>query len=274
MKPLLKWAGGKAKLLPRIRRRFGGRCHGTYREPFSGGLAIFLGRVAHGDVHTAVLSDTNAKLIATYQAVQQRVDDVLAELDTFPTEPGWEEHYYAVREDYNAGPHTGPRHAARLIWLNRAGYNGLYRENQQGKFNVPVGRYVRPRLPREEDIRAVHGALQIAELRAMGFQEAMGAAQAGDHVYCDPPYVPLSRTASFTNYSKEGFGTAEQILLAQLAAEAAERGARMVMSNHATPETRALYRGLGFTVGTIQVQRTISTKGADRWKAKEILAVR
>ena len=108
----------------------------------------------------------------------------------------------------------------------------------------------------------------------MGFTEAINAAQSDDHVYCDPPYVPLSNTASFTNYSKGGFGPEEQLALAELAAQAAERGARMVMSNHATPQTRALYRGLGFTVGTIKVQRTISTNAANRWKAKEILAVR
>src|SRR5262245_34615845 len=129
MRPVLKWAGGKARLADRIDQAFGGGCEGTYFEPFVGSGAVVRHRKARGRVGRAVLSDANAKLVAVHVAVRDEVDAVLRALAGLPTDDGWKDHYYEVRDLYNAGPFTGAAHAARFLWLNRAGYNGLYREN-------------------------------------------------------------------------------------------------------------------------------------------------
>lgn len=274
MKPFLKWAGGKHRLADNIRTRFARPCTGVYREPFAGSLAIYLDRAAAGEVQEAVLSDANAKLIGCYKAVRNEVDNVLEALSELPIEPGWESHYYRLRDEFNDGPHTGARHAARFIWINRASFNGLYRENRSGRFNVPVGRYRRPSLPSEETLRMASKLLQRARIETWGYDEALRDVGDGDQIYCDPPYVPLSKTASFTAYSKEGFGALDQRRLAEMAAAATDSGSRFVMSNHATTETRRLYKGLGFRVSTVAVQRSISCKGGNRWKARELLAVK
>ncbi|MCA9491504.1 MAG: Dam family site-specific DNA-(adenine-N6)-methyltransferase, partial [Myxococcales bacterium] len=135
MKPILKWAGGKSRLAPQIASAFASPCEGTYYEPFVGSAAVYLHLKAEGKIGRAVLSDANEKLVAVHRAVRDRVDDLLDALASLPTED-WRERYYEVREAYNVGPFAGPLHAARFIWLNRAGYNGLYRENRRGEFNV------------------------------------------------------------------------------------------------------------------------------------------
>lgn len=186
MRPLLKWAGGKARLAPEIHKAFNQSCSGTYLEPFTGSGAVFLYMRAQGLVRRAVLSDANPKLMAVHIAVRDRVEEVLAALGRLPSED-WRERYYDVRDAYNRGPWDGPEHAARFIWLNRAGFNGLYRENRAGEFNVPLGRYARLSLPAPEHFRAVSGLFAGVEMVTCDFGELMSKARAGDHVYCDPP---------------------------------------------------------------------------------------
>jgi DNA adenine methylase len=140
MKPVLKWAGGKARLAPQISVAFGEKCRGRYFEPFIGSGAVFLHRRAAGEVEDAVLADANGKLAAVHIVVRDHLDLLLEALDRMPKDD-YRDRYYEMRESYNRGPHQGPEHAARFIWLNRAGFNGLYRENKRGDFNVPVGRY-------------------------------------------------------------------------------------------------------------------------------------
>ena len=267
MKPLLKWAGGKARLARDINRAFGGPCAGTYHEPFAGSGAVFLYRRSIGAVRgPAVLSDLNDKLMATHRAIRDEVESVLDELARLPAED-WRERYYQVREAYNAGPWEGAAHAARFLWLNRAGFNGLYRENRRGLFNVPVGRYKRVALPSAERFRAVSQMFQGVELVASGFTEALERAQQGDHVYCDPPYVPLSETARFTAYCSSPFGLEQQLALAGAALTAARRGAKVVLSNHDLPVVRDDLYPLadGFRhVDRMQVSRAISRKASSR----------
>lgn len=237
MKPVLKWAGGKSRLAGQIAEVFAGRCEGTYFEPFLGSAAVYLHLRERGLVERAVLSDANAKLVAVHQAVRDRLDDVLAELDRLPRED-WRERYYDVREAYNEGPFEGPGHAARFLWLNRAGYNGLYRENRQGRFNVPVGRYARLSLPDVEHFRKVSALLQSAEIRHASFEDVLAQAGRRDQVYCDPPYVPLTATACFTGYCSSPFGLEQQQQLAEDAHKAAQKGAHVVLSNHDLPVVR------------------------------------
>lgn len=238
MKPLLKWAGGKARLAHAISDAFTEPCQGTYFEPFAGSLAVYLHRRSQGEVsEEAVLSDLNGKLMAVHRVVRDHLDDLLDELERMPDED-WRERYYEVREAYNEGPWAGPAHAARFIWLNRAGFNGLYRENRSGSFNVPVGRYCRVAIPAEERFREVSEALQGVELRTCRYADALARASRHDQVYCDPPYVPISDTASFTSYCGAGFKLEDQRALARHATLAARRGARVVLSNHDLPVVR------------------------------------
>lgn len=267
MKPLLKWAGGKARLARDIHRAFGGPCTGTYHEPFAGSAAVFLYRRSLGAIRgPAILSDLNGKLMATHRAVRDEVDAVLAELARLPAED-WRERYYDVREAYNTGPWEGPAHAARFLWLNRAGFNGLYRENRSGRFNVPVGRYKSVALPSHERFREVSAMLQGVELVTCGFDEALRRATNGDQVYCDPPYVPLSGTAKFTAYCSAPFGHDQQLALAHSARTAAARGSKVVLSNHDLPVVRDDLYPLadGFRhVARAKVSRAISRKASSR----------
>jgi DNA adenine methylase len=272
MKPLLKWAGGKARLAVQIDDAFGVRCSGTYFEPFVGSGAVFLHLRSLGRVKRAVLSDANPKLVAVHQAVRDDVDGLLEALSTLPI-ADWTARYYEVRESYNAGPFSGPLHAARFIWLNRAGYNGLYRENRRGEFNVPVGRYNELRLPDPDHFRSVSALLRDTEICAAPFADVMARAGAGDHVYCDPPYVPLSATACFTGYVGSGFGHPDQVALARSAKRAARAGAVVVLSNHDLPVVRdVLYpRRQGFRhVARPQVNRAISR--GPRGSVAEVIA--
>jgi DNA adenine methylase len=274
VRPILKWAGGKHKLAGQISDAFGEPCSGTYYEPFIGGASVFLHRKARGEIDRAVLSDVNAKLITLYTALRDDVESVLVELMRLPRQD-WRERYYEIRERFNEGPWEGPGHAARFIWLNRAGFNGLYRENRRGHFNVPVGRYARLSLPAPSHFRDFAALLGGVELREAGFDEVIREARSGDQVYCDPPYVPLSATSSFTAYCREPFGFHEQVALAEASRAAALRGAVIVLSNHDLPLVREqIYpQARGFTVvARLAVTRAISRKKESRGKVHEVLA--
>jgi DNA adenine methylase len=272
MKPILKWAGGKARLAPQIAEAFGDGCEGTYFEPFVGSAAVYLHLRATGRVTRAVLSDANDKLVAVHRAVRDDVEGVLDALRAMPSDD-WRDRYYDVREEYNTGPFEGALHAARFVWLNRAGYNGLYRENRKGEFNVPCGSYATLKMPEPEHFRAVSALLRDAELRSAPFAEVLNEADEGDHVYCDPPYVPLSATACFTGYCSLPFDLEEQKQLAYAAKKAAFKGAVVVLSNHDLPVVRnELYSPkAGFRhVSRPRVARAIS-RGA-RGSVSEVIA--
>lgn len=274
MKPLLKWAGGKSRLAPSICEAFGGPCQGTYYEPFCGSAAVFLYRRACSEAGHAVLADVNAKLVAFHVAVRDDVEELISALASMPSED-YRDHYYDIRDAFNAGPHEGAEHAARFAWLNRAGFNGLYRENRKGHLNVPVGRYSRVAIPEPDRFREVSAALQGIEILHASFEEVMARAGEGDHVYCDPPYVPLSATASFTAYQKEPFGPDEQQALASAARRAAVSGARVVLSNHDLPLVRRelypLHQGFEH-VASPSVRRAISRKSSSRQAVAEVIA--
>jgi DNA adenine methylase len=271
---LLKWAGGKSRLAPLISSAFSGPCTGTYFEPFLGSAAVFLHRFAAGEVGAAVLSDANPKLTAFHIAVRDQVDDVVAKLAALPIEDV-RDRYYDVREAFNDGPHAGPRHAARLIWLNRTNFNGLYRENRNGGYNVPAGRHQRIDIPSASRLREVSSALQGVEIVACSYEQAFQRAGRGDQLYCDPPYLPLNATARFTSYYRERFSVEHQVELAGHAMRAAFHGAEVVLSNHDVPLVRdELYRHCcGFRhVARPQVSRAIAGAAASRRSTAEIVA--
>ena len=267
--PLLKWPGGKRKLASAIEPLFGGPCRSVYHEPFLGSGAVFLARAAQGHVHTARLSDVNLRLVTFHKVVRDRPDSLLEALGALPVQTT-ESLYLATREAFNAtqAEQGSPMQAARLLWLNKACFNGLYRENRAGGFNVPWGKRPVTPLPSEAHIRAVSALLQRAEICPWDFRSAFSSVGAGDQVYADPPYVPL-QPASFTRYAAAGFGEADHRELARAAVAAAARGAEVLVSQHEAPLTEVWYEGLR-VIHRMDVQRHISCK-ASRAKAGEVV---
>lgn len=276
--PFLKWAGGKGQLLaqlePLLPKRFG-----RYIEPFVGGGALFfhlhnLGRITKG----AILSDLNAELINCYRVVRDAaaLRELAERLREHAAHVSDSAYYYRVRAwDRQAGfadRRSPVERAARTIFLNHACYNGLYRLNRKGQFNVPYGKWSRPPgLFDEGNLWACHRALQDADLHEEGFEASLERAKAGDFVYLDPPYDPLSATASFTAYTGAEFRRADQERLAEAFRALDARGCLVLLSNSATPLIRSLYSS--YRMSTLLAARAISSKADRRGKIEE-LAVR
>ena len=237
-----------------------------YHEPFLGGGALYFA-LAQADQLSAgaALADVNQPLIDAYRGVRDDVDRVIQQLLEYK-QLHCEQHYYAVRA---LTPHTLAERAARVIYLNSTGFNGLYRENRKGQFNVPFGRYKNPRICDEENLRAVAVLLQRVELATDGFESSLARAQSGDLVYLDPPYVPVSATAVFTRYSKEGFGEVEQQQMALSVAQLVDRGVKVIATNSLTDVTRQLYRDFHFH--QIYATRAVNSRGDRRGMIGEAL---
>jgi DNA adenine methylase len=262
--PLLKWAGGKRQLIDVILAHLPAKME-TYFEPFVGGGAVFFALAAEGRFRHARLSDQNRELIETYRAVRDDVDEVIAELSLMDHS---EDDYYRIRA---TNPRKPARRAARMIYLNRTGYNGLYRVNRAGRFNVPFGRYKNPKICDEARLRAVARALAGVELSVADFETACSDARCGDAVYFDPPYVPVSATARFAEYHHQPFGSHEHERLADLYRRLACKGVSTLLSNSDVPFTRGLYRE--FDVGTVAARRNINSRATARGPISELLVV-
>ena len=265
MKPFLKWAGGKMRLVTRIRSVLpAGR---RLVEPFVGSGALFL----NTEYDEYLLADANRDLINCYQQLQQggpAFIDVCASY--FTPANNQPDAYYAWRTHFNTTTDAAEK-AAIFVYLNRHGYNGLCRYNGSGGFNVPFGRYARPYFPHGEMIYFWQKAARC-EFAIADFLTTLQATAPGDVVYCDPPYVPLSATAHFTSYSADGFSMESQRRLAQAAEAAAGCGVPVVISNHDVPFTREIYAGADDLI-FFDVRRHISCDSANRSAAAELLAL-
>jgi DNA adenine methylase len=263
--PFLKWAGGKRQLVPRILRAVPEWMR-TYYEPFVGGGAVFFAVVARGRVfERAVLGDANEELVRCYRAIR---DDVAAVIRILGPYQYARDFYYRLR-DLDPAKLSDSRRAARLIYLNRCGYNGLYRVNRSGRFNVPFGRYKDPMICDVTKLRAAARALEGVKLVDGDFEETLRGAKSGDFVYLDPPYVPLSATSSFTAYAKTPFDAAAQARLAQVLRDLGARKVRALLSNSDCVETRQLYDpGLSEPV---PVRRAINSVATGRGSVGELL---
>lgn len=267
-RPFLKWAGGKTRLLPELLAR-APEHFGRYYEPFLGGGALFFALCRAGRVQSALLSDANRELIDTYIAIRDDLRAVIEYLEAYKQQHS-ADFYYALRARDPSELSPSER-AARMIYLNKTGYNGLYRVNRQGKFNVPFGRYKSPSIYDEANLQAISAALQGVELRCRPFEEAVATAQAGDWVYCDPPYAPSSKTANFTAYQAGGFSSDDQRRLRDLCAELAGRDVYVMVSNSATPLIRDLYGGEPFHLHEVHTRRAINSKRDGRGLVKELI---
>jgi DNA adenine methylase len=260
-KPFLKWAGGKRQLLSELMRHVPAS-YGTYYEPFVGGGALFF----HLAPAKAVLADGNERLVRTYRGVRDGVERVIKLLGKFPHDkPTFER----MREmDVDSG--SDAEVAAWLIYLNHTGYNGLYRVNSKNRFNVPFGDYAKPKICNPALLRDCAEALDEVDLRCEDFTIVASRAKAGDFVYFDPPYVPLSGSSSFTSYTKGGFGEPEQRALADLARRLKKKGVHVVLSNSAAPLVRELY-GEGFTLHEVKAARSVNATASGRGKITELI---
>lgn len=265
MKSFLKWAGGKQKLLTTILPYLN---KPRLIEPFVGSGVVFL----NSTQNTVIVNDFNADLINIYQQLlgsSSFTSDAKVLFDTCNTQAD----YSKLRDEFNTLPTTSVRRALLFLYLNRHCFNGLCRYNNSGKFNVPYGKYKSPYFPKQEMLDFVTKVSSINLTYMTGdFAPVMQLATKDDVVYCDPPYVPLNETASFTAYTSGGFSATQQQLLATLAEQAANRGATVVISNHDTPFTQTLYKN-AHTILTFNVQRSISASSESRVTAKELLAI-
>ncbi|MCA9606036.1 MAG: DNA adenine methylase [Myxococcales bacterium] len=265
--PFVKWVGGKGRLLSQLVPLLpSGVEHMRHVEPFMGGAALFFQRWPT----RALLQDVNADLVDTYTMVRDRVDEVIDALGPLAARHD-ADRYYRVRERYNAtrDAAAGPERAAMFIYLNKTCFNGLHRVNRRGEFNVPAGRYKNPRILDDNALRSASVALRSADIVHDGFESLVARARPGDFVYLDPPYEPVSRTASFTSYAKDGFGQDDQVRLRDVYDELTRRGCKCMLSNSDVPFIRDLYRQ--HRIDVVAAPRAINCDGRGRGKVAEVV---
>ncbi len=264
-KPFLKWAGGKRQLLDSLLAHTPPREKiGTYFEPFIGGAALFFAVRPK----KAVLGDVNLRLVRTYRGIQSDVEAVIAALERHKKRHG-SDYFYKLREK-NVNRASDAELAAWFIYLNKTGFNGLYRVNSKDRFNVPFGRYAKPNICDEENLRACSAALAGVAIVHGDFAQVVQGASRGDFAYFDPPYVPLSRTSDFTGYTSAGFGPDDQRRLRDTARALKARGVRVLLSNSSAAGVRELY-GEGFTVAEVSALRSVNSKASGRGAVAELV---
>ncbi len=270
--PFLKWAGGKTQLIDTLSEILPRHIR-TYHEPFLGGGALFFALAESGRFERAVLNDCNRELVDTYRVVRDFPEDLITVLqrclEAYRSDP---EGAFSAWRDMGTNGSDPVVRAARMICLNRTGFNGLYRVNRAGRFNVAFGKHKNPRICDAPNIYACSLMLdRLASLRQGDFLAACKDAREGDVVFFDPPYVPLTASSNFTSYTADGFTLQDQYRLALLFRELFDKGVAAVLSNSDTPVVRALFAG--FELVEVQVNRHISVKGETRGAVGELIVV-
>jgi DNA adenine methylase len=295
VRPFLKWAGGKRQLLPQLRKFVPPQFNG-YFEPFVGSGALFFDLAAAGRIgdRLARLTDINRDLLGTYCAIareSQSVIDALVEHDREHRRAP-RDHFYRVRDQlfnpwrtplFGKDGHRVEEYpadlAAMFIYLNRTAFNGLFRLNSRGEFNVPAGRYTDPRICDSDNLRAVSKVLGQPSVTVAydSFEQVLDQARPGDLLYFDPPYAPLSQTANFTGYTAAGFNDHHQRQLQYVAIELAKRGCYIIVSNSTAPIIRALYdndqaaRDAGLRAHRVKARRAINSNASKRGDVAEYI---
>ena len=286
LRPLLKWAGGKRQLLHALEAYYPVEFT-RYIEPFFGSGAVFFDLLNRGrlDGRSVVLADVNPDLIGCYRTLRDQTDAVIDALERLASDyrRGGPDCYYDVRDRrFNpmraADSRYTPELAAMLIFLNRTGFNGLFRLNRSGAFNVPAGRYTSPRICDPHHLRAVAAAFRMpgVTIELAGFEQTLEAAGPGDFIYCDPPYVPLSPTSNFASYTAAGFGAADQKRLQHAVIAACFRGANVVVSNSSAAEVVFGYSTrdaleAGLQMRRVEARRAINSRASARGPVEELI---
>ncbi|MCL2725552.1 MAG: Dam family site-specific DNA-(adenine-N6)-methyltransferase [Polyangiaceae bacterium] len=278
MRPVVKWAGGKRRLTGRLLSLMPDGDFHTYAEPFCGGAAMFFALAAEERKRfkKAILADKNEELMALYRAIQKDVESLIARVRKYSDEhleldPEKRRAHYNDVRDTRTARMSDVNRGARLIFLNKTCFNGLWRVNRAGRNNVPFGRYANPRILDTKVLRAASVALSGVDLRVADFGEVARDLSSGDFAYFDPPYVPVSKTSNFTAYAADGFGPKEQERLADLMGELGERGVCAMLSNASSPETQALYSK--FRRETIPAARLINSDVTKRGNVDELVVM-
>jgi DNA adenine methylase len=262
--PFLKWAGGKSQLLTTF-DKFYPKSFNRYFEPFLGGGAVFFSLAARYDGLKATISDCNDELINCYLMVRDQPDEVIEELREHRNDI----HYFYKIRSLNAEDLDEAERAARMIFLNKTCFNGLYRVNRKGQFNVPFGRYKNPKLVDSQNLYAVSRVLSNAQIVCQPFEKVVAKARQNDFVYLDPPYHPLNSTSNFTGYTKGAFNFADQERLANVFKSLSQKGCFVMQSNSDIPAIRELYSG--FRIETVQANRAINCNGDKRGRVNELI---
>lgn len=288
LKPFVKWVGGKSQLVEQIEKMLpsdGEKTLIKYVEPMVGGGALFFSILSKYDFEELYISDINAELINAYQAVKNDVENLIAKLNEMQMlflpidENGRKYFYYTVRERFNSTAlteETATDKAAQFIFLNKTCFNGLYRVNRKGQFNVPMGAYKNPTICDDENLRNIHEALQNVTIVCGDYTLSKSFIDKDTFVYLDPPYRPISETSAFTAYSTDAFDDNEQIRLAKFIDEINNSGAKIVLSNSDPKNVNEednffddLYKN--YKINRVEASRAINSKGDKRGKINELL---
>jgi DNA adenine methylase len=265
LRPLLKWAGGKRSQVERIMGLFPRDImERDYHEPFFGGGAVFF----HVEPDSGSINDVNPKLMNFYRVVRSEPEALIEEASKYIYE---EKEFYELRTRYNSPGLSDVEYAAILIYLNKTAYNGLYRVNSKGEFNVPFGRHVDPIIVKPRSIMMASKLLREIEIRCGSYDYVVDVAEEGSLCYLDPPYHPVSETANFTDYSEKGFKVGDQERLRDLCLELDRRGVIFVLSNSYTEKVMELYGGHGFRIESLKTRRSISRKVSSRDSGYDLL---
>ena len=257
--PFIKWAGGKRAIIPSLSKYFPDHID-NYCEPFVGGGAVFFAMAER--INQAILSDTNEELVLTYNVVKNNVEELISRLEEHAKKHKSEEYFLRVREQT---PTESIEIAARFIYLNKTCYNGLYRVNRDGRFNVPKGKYKNPAICDEIRLRTASKTLEKASIKVGDFKKTVNP-KVHDFIYCDPPYDDC-----FTNYQAGGFTADDQERLRNAADNWIESGAKVIISNSDTPLINRLYQGKTYCINPIKAPRNINSNGAGRGAVSEVI---
>ena len=268
--PFLKWVGGKRQIIPQI-KKYMPENYNRYFEPFVGGGALFFDL----EPKKAYINDINKILVSAYKNIKNHPYEIIKKLEDLQKifyEKNNEErkiYFYEIRDAFNNTEYNLFLKTSYMIFLNKTCYNGMYRENSKGKFNVPFGRYKNPKILDKENILAVSKLLTNTIITSCSFEKAVENAKKGDFIYFDPPYHPLSITSNFTSYSNNGFTEEDQIKLRNVFKELHKRNCFVMLSNSDTEFIREIYEE--FTQKTVSAARSINCKAAGRGKINELL---
>ena len=269
-KPFVKWAGGKRQLIPILSKEFPQK-YGTYYEPFLGGGAVLFHLLSENPNQKCSVSDLNSDLVLAYVTIRDRVDELISSMKNHSKKyfENKNSYYYKVRENE---PKEQIEKTSRLIFLNRTCFNGLYRVNSKGKFNVPLGRYSNPNIVNEENLRTISDILQSKKIsiKCRDFSSILDDVKKDDFVYFDPPYQPVSQTANFTSYTNRDFNLEDLKRLADLCNDLDSKGCKVVLSNSNTSEVKDMF-GKSWNIKKIAANRAINSDSKKRTGHSELV---
>jgi DNA adenine methylase len=258
-KPFVKWAGGKRQLIPILNDNLP-KAMGTYYEPFLGGGALLFHILSERNGQKCGVSDLNSDLVLTYTTIRDKANDLIHSLKNHSKnyQKDSKSYYYAIRE---SNPRSAVEKTSRLLFLNRTCFNGLYRVNSKGKFNVPLGKYTNPNIVNEENIRSVSHVLQSSKvsIKCRDFESVLNDAKKGDLVYFDPPYQPVSDTANFTSYTHKSFTITDLKRLANLCLDLDSKGCKVLLSNSDSQEVAEMFTDKQWKIKKIEANRSINS---------------